>query len=82
MLRIEGVLLEQLARKVPALSTMHNALILTTGCHRTFSVEGIAIGLNTAATIVWSFISAGLAAQTASGIDHTLVSPANDRSTG
>ena len=74
MLRIEGVLLEQLARKVPALSTMHNALILTTGCHRTFSVEGIAIGLNTAATIVWSFISAGLAAQTASGIDHSATS--------
>jgi hypothetical protein len=82
MLGIAGILREQIAGDVRTFAAVGEALALAAKGDGTFSVEGIAIGLNTAATIVWSFITASLAAQTASGIDHTLVSPANDRSTG
>ena len=82
MLWVTRILLQQIARKSLALTAMDDSPILATQRHRTFSMEGVAIGCNTPATVARRFITADLAAQTASCIDHPHTSSVKPRRTG
>ena len=82
MLWVTRILLQQIARKILALTAMDDSPILATQGYRTFSMEGVAIGRNTAITATRRFITAGLAAQTASCIDHPHTSSLSPRRTG
>ena len=82
MLWVARILLQQIARKLLALTAMDDSPILATQRHRTFSMEGVTIGSDTATTVARRFITAGLAAQTASCIDHPHTSSTKPRRTG
>ena len=82
MLWVARILLQQIARKLLALTAMDDSPILAAQSYRTFSMEGIAIGGDAATTATRRFITAGLAAQTASCIDHPHTSSAKSRRTG
>ena len=82
MLRVTRILLQQIARKLLALTAMDDSSILAAQSYRTFTMEGMAIGGDAAITATRRFITAGLAAHTASCIDHPHTSSTKPRRTG
>jgi len=69
MLRVVGVLVQQLAGHFRALAAVGQALFLAAGCHRTLPVEGVAVGGNTALASAALDVFAAMALQAAAGGD-------------
>ena len=70
MLRVTGILRQQLTRHVGTFSAMLKTFILTTRCHRTLSVEWLSLGCNTSAASAGFYKLASGAVKSASGIYH------------
>ena len=71
MLRVTGILFQQLTRKILTQAAMHNPFTLAAYRHRTLPVEGMAVSRNATAAAAGHLKGAGFAAKAASGIDHT-----------
>ena len=82
MLRVPGILLQQVTRKHFAFAAMDESPILAALGHRTFSMERMPLGGNAAIAVARRFVAAALAAQTASCIDQPHTSSTRVRSTG
>jgi hypothetical protein len=70
MLRVAGILSQQITGNVRALSTVDKALFLAAGSDGTFAVEGMTIGFNTATAMAGFFVGTAGTVQAAAGINH------------
>lgn len=67
--RIAGIPRQQLTGYIRTLSAMHQSLFLTAGCHRTLSMKGSAIRLDTAAAVTAVLIFASRTVKSAARVN-------------
>ena len=68
--RVAGVLGQKCAGNLRTLPTVDKSLFLAANCHRTFAVEGVAVGFDTAAAMAGFFETTAGTMQAATGINH------------
>ena len=74
MLRVAGILSQQITGNVRALSTVDKALFLAAGSYGTFAMEWMTIGFNTATAMAGFFVGTAGTMQTAATVNY-LISP-------